>query len=147
MEMDSWLDSLCSFHLSCSLTCEHQNHSQNRKKIDTWIWFSTRKFTCQAMSSVFRDESIFLKAEHFLFYFYFYWICWVTLVNKILQVSGVQCCNTPSVCWIVCWLPSPFIPSLAASPSPRPVSFGNHHTVVCEIKAIWKSTASPLTFS
>ena len=62
----------------------------------------------------------------------------MTLVNKIIEVSGVQFCNSSFVYCIVCspfkvkFLSSPFILPLPSSTSP-PTSFssGNHYTVVC----------------
>ena len=62
---------------------------------------------------------------------------WVTLVNKFIQVSGIQFYNTSSVYCVVCSPPkvkSPSItiyPPLPSSTAPTPSPSGNHRTVVC----------------
>ena len=62
---------------------------------------------------------------------------WVTLINKIIQISGVQFYKTSSVYFIVCSPPQVKSPSITIYPTftlltlLTPLPSGNHHTVVC----------------
>ena len=62
------------------------------------------------LSPKFSLFSLIMKIIFFSF-IYFYWICWGDIVNKITQVSGVQCYTTSSVYCTVC------SPPLVKSPS------------------------------
>lgn len=74
----------------------------------------------------------------------------VTLVNRMLQVSCIQFCNTPSDYCIVCSLSKGTSPSVTVFPlfpfstSPTPFLSCNHHRIVCVHEPLFLSFAQCL---
>ena len=93
-----------------------------------------------------------LEASKTYFFFLYILICiiGVTLVNKIIYVSGVQFCHTSSVDWY-CAFTAPGQVSFhhRLSPHtlfylPHPLCSGNHRTVICVYEGFF---VNPFTFS
>ena len=82
----------------------------------------------------------------FIKYWYLYWMQGVTLVNKMIQVSGVHFCNTASVHCIACSplkLTRPLSPltpfTLVCLLRPHPFLW-QHHTVLSDRRLSFKDS-------